>query len=331
MHQNIWGQQQQQYGGFSPNQMQNTLNDPRAIREQQIAEVKKSYQGASHQRHTNLASPIDVIELTISAKGIQIPITLLLDESYPVSHPRILIRGRLKHRMFEDGPNGIEIQVSSFMSWSSSNNLVQALQALKSYFEKDPPQQEKIIGDVDNLLSSVTEQDFKDLVTTDVSTLFQAKTTQELRDYAQAVSYQEIIASSKGYQKIAKNLLEVAAFNEKTAREIMDKVEQINQRKKRAAELVQKIDQAKQEYAYTQSKCKNVSDRFNLQEVYRAVEEEHYKLDKLSNEIDETASMGRTVNKAGNLEDMIQLYYETRKKFHYFDIIKTKLPGINPN
>ena len=40
----------------------------------------------------------------------------------------------------------------------------------------------------------------------------------------------------------------------------MDKVEQINQRKKKAADLVQRIDQAKQEYAYAQSKCKNVSD-----------------------------------------------------------------------
>lgn len=45
-------------------------------REAQIAEVKKAYSNASHQRHTNLASPIDVIELTISAKGIQIPISL---------------------------------------------------------------------------------------------------------------------------------------------------------------------------------------------------------------------------------------------------------------
>ena len=59
------------------------------------------------------------------------------------------------------------------------------------------------------------------------------------------------------------------------------------------------------------------------------MDEEHYKLDKLSNEIDENASLGKS--QMGSLDDMIQLYYETRKKFHYFDIIKAKLPTINPN
>ena len=84
--------------------------------------------------------------------------------------------------------------------------------------------------------------------------------TEELRNHVQATSYQEVIAGSKEYQKIAKNLLECAAFNEKTAGEVMQKVDNINKRKEKAGELVARISQLKKEFSDVQSQCRNVSD-----------------------------------------------------------------------
>jgi len=127
--------------------------------------------------------PVDVLDLAMqiqtSEVSLQIPMILVLDNRYPITPPKIYIRSKLKHNLLEVKDQTIELDPNNVVPWNpQQSTLVDLLNKTKAIFQNDPPKQEKIIEDVNKLLSIVTEQNFKDLVGAD---LLSSRSVDELR------------------------------------------------------------------------------------------------------------------------------------------------------
>jgi len=272
-----------------------------------------------------MSPPYEILEFTLVLDNgsLKIPIALFLESQFPSVPPRIFLRSRLRHRFFEVGNHGPEIMISNFFVWSRSNTLLQLVNALKATLEQDPPKQEKIVEDVNAMLSKINPEDFKELVN---SEWLNGKTPQEIKSYAASPNFEEVICCSKQYKKIAQNIIDCASFNEKIANELMQKQEVLENSKQNLSLLCKRIVSLREELAQKQERCKRFADRFSRPNLEKCINDELMKLDTLSEELDQGLSIGNTpFNKitptGNNLEDTLSIYFETRKKispaFHF--------------
>jgi hypothetical protein len=295
-------------------------------KEQQMQELKIKFNDFVYKPHNNASPSYEIIEftLTLDNGSLKIPLALLLDTSFPQSSPRIFVRTRLHHKFIEVGSLGSEIQVSQIMMWNNKCTLLQLVNNLKIALEKDPPKQDKIVDEVNGMLSKISPDDFKELVSADWLNNIQA---QQLKQYAASPNFEEVIVTSKNYKKIAQNIVDCASFNEKLANELLAKKEQLEADRKQFGSVSRKIEQLRHDVSLKQERVKKYADRFNRPSMERCLVDEIRKLDDLSSELDQGGStfLGRQTPSGNNFEDTLSLYFETRKKYHQLTIIREKL------
>lgn len=319
---NLGGGGMMQQGGGMQQQQNTGYNQQQAAQEKdrQIQQLKSQYPNLNHKQVMNNNQPVDFIELVmqVQAPGVslQIPMALVLDARFPNFAPKIYIRSKLKHNLFETKDQIIELDPNNIISWTPKTTLVEFFSRANNIFEKDPPRQEKVIEDVNKLLSVVTEQNFRDLVALD--TLSQ-RSVDDLRQL-QGISFQELICSSQEYKKIGQNLVDVINFNEKTANELLHKSDELESHKQSLLMVSDTIQSLTAAYNERVNKCKHLKDAFSRQNIEGFVHKEIKNLDSESLSIESIAQQG-----GANMMEVLQSYLDTRKNYHRLNLIQSKL------
>jgi len=254
---------------------------------------------------------------------LQIPMALLIDSQFPNFPPKIYIRSKLKHNLFEVKDEIIEFDANNILQWvPQQTTLSELLSKAKTLFEKDPPKQEKIIEDVNKLLGTVSEKDFRDLVSKDI---FSQRSAEELKQL-QGISFQELICSSQEYKKVGLSLMEIITFNDKTSSDLIQKKENLDSQKYSLTMVSDRIESLSRDYSDRVNKSKGFKDAFSKQNIEKFVHQESKNLDDESLHIEQFAQ-----NPQINVLEVLQKYYDTRKNFHRLNIVKMKLGELNYN
>jgi len=306
-----------QQGGMN---VQQTIQE----KERQIQQIKSQYPNIQHKNVSNNNQPVDLVEVTLQIKTnevqLQVPLALILDVRFPMIAPKIYVRSKLKHNLFDVRDQVIEMDVNNVTQWvPQQSTLADILSRLRAIFEKDPPKQEKIIEEVNKMLAVVTEQNFRDLVEADC---LSTRSAEELKQL-QGISFQEVICSSGEYKKIGQNLLDVINFNERVANELIQKKEDLEQHKQQLLLVSERIEGLTREYNDRVSKCKGFKDAFSRQNLESFVNKEIKNLDSQSLSLESVAQ-----NSQGNIIDVLQQYLDTRKNYHKLNILKMRLPEL---
>lgn len=316
------------YGGAMNANMNVNANKqqlPSSEKDRQIQQIKSMVANVQQKQVMNNNQPIDLVELNmqIEANGVflQIPMTLVLDNRFPAYPPKIYIRSKLKHNLFELKGDIIELDPNNIVQWiPQQTTLADLLNKAKAIFQTDPPKQDKVIEDVNRLLGLVTEQNFKDLVSGDY---FSHRSPEDHRQLNNVSSFQEFICSTPEYKKVANNLVDVINFNEKLSNELLEKRNNIEQRKQSLLMVTDTIDNLTKEHNDRVSKCRAFKDAFSKQNIEGFVNKEIKNLDNQSLNIESAAQ-----NHHGNVQEIIQAYFDTRKNFHRLNTIKAKIPEL---
>jgi len=313
-------------GGPGYMQPQNNVNNVQSGqgKDRQIQQLKSQFNNITHKQVMNNNQPLDFIEFSLqiqtSEVRLQVPLALILDSRFPVAPPKIYIRSKLKHNLFDVKDQIIELDVNNVTQWvPNQTTLSDVMAKVKTLFEQDPPKQEKIIEEVNKLLSVVTEQNFRDLVEADV---LSSRNVDDLRQL-QGISFQELICSSGEYKKIGQNLIDVINFNEKIANELLQKKDDLEQHKQQLALITDRIEVLNRDYNDRAAKCKGFKDAFSIQNIDAFINKEIKNLDSQSLNLESIAQ-----SSGANNFDILQQYFDTRKNFHKLNILKMKLPEL---
>jgi len=314
--------------GGGPGYMQpnNNINNNQTGqgKDRQIQQLKSTYPNLQHKQVHNNNQPLDFVELSMqiqtSEVRLQVPLALILDNRFPIAPPKIYIRSKLKHNLFDVKDQIIELDVNNVTQWNPQQTTLSDIMAkCKTLFEQDPPKQEKIIEEVNKYLSVVTEQNFRELVEGDV---LSSRNVDDLRQL-QGISFQELICSSGEYKKIGQNLIDVINFNEKVANELLQKKEDLEQHKQQLALITDRIEALNRDYNDRAAKCKGFKEAFSVQNIDGFITKEIKNLDSQSLNLESIAQ-----SSSGNNFDILQQYFDTRKNFHKLNILKLKIPEM---
>lgn len=294
-------------------------------KDKQVMQLKSTYSNLQYRQITNQNILYDLVELTMTIQSssitLDVPIAIAMDNQYPFNPPLIYIKKKLKHNLFVTTDQIIEIKVANFMQWSPQNTLSDLVDNLKSLFEKDPPKQDKIIEEVNKLLSQISEQDFKNLVMSDK---FSNRSVDDLKAL-QSASFQELICASPEYKKIAQNLLDIISFNEKSSNEAILKKDTLEEQRTSLNYVAERIKELKAEYNQKVELCNKFKDNFSKQNVEIFIDKELKNVDKEASDVESNAQNGFFSNPV----ELLQGYYDIKKRYHSLQIMKSKLPTIN--
>ncbi|KRX05465.1 hypothetical protein PPERSA_04502 [Pseudocohnilembus persalinus] len=240
-------------------------------------------------------------------------VRLVIFYTFPEVKPRIYLLNKQSHKFVDT--NTWEIIYSTFYPWNQqSSNLKNLFTKIKEIFQNDPPKNDPISQEMDNIKNICCEdQQYQSLLQCDLGRIFKGLGPDDWRRMSSNNyhNFDEYLIKTDEYKNLVDFVLQLMQANQVYSQTMIDQYQEILQKRENIYQLAQYCDIKKGELLKTFQNCQSIKERFQKTNILSFLEQQIHSLE------DEEAEQEQQYN--------IQEYFQRRKKLHKFKILKQKL------